>query len=123
MLYIHDVARVCHEANRALCEVLGDTTQVRWEDAPEWQKESAVEGVTFCLAHPNAPASANHEEWFKKKTKDGWIYGTTKDAERKTHPCMVSYEDLPEQQQAKDYLFKAVCGSLTAFVILPEIGG
>jgi hypothetical protein len=38
-------ARAAHEANRAYCLALGDETQAPWHDAPDWQKESAIEGV------------------------------------------------------------------------------
>jgi hypothetical protein len=38
---IDQVARVCHEANRAYCQTLGDNSQPAWDDAPEWQKDSA----------------------------------------------------------------------------------
>jgi hypothetical protein len=40
------------------------------------------------------------------------VYGEVKDAEKKTHPCIVPYKDLPPEQQAKDHLFKAVVSAL-----------
>lgn len=40
------IARVVHEVNRAYCEALGDTSQPKWEDAPQWQRDSAMLGVT-----------------------------------------------------------------------------
>ena len=43
------IARVCHEVNRAYCEALGDTSQPAWEDAPEWQRKSAMKGVELHL--------------------------------------------------------------------------
>ena len=36
-----EIARVAHEINRAYCASLGDTSQPAWEDAPEWQQQSA----------------------------------------------------------------------------------
>ncbi len=39
------IARVAHEVNRAYCEACGDYSNVRWEEAPEWQQTSAIEGV------------------------------------------------------------------------------
>ena len=32
-------------ANRAYCQMIGDNSQSTWEDAPEWQKQSARKGV------------------------------------------------------------------------------
>jgi hypothetical protein len=39
------------------------------------------------------------------KIKEGWVYGFVKDPVSKTHPCIVPYEELPEEQQMKDHLF------------------
>jgi hypothetical protein len=113
---ILDVAMVTHEANRALCQAAGDYTQTSWETAPNWQRESAVNGVRFTLDNPTAAPSANHENWMKEKMADGWRYGETKDAEAKTHPCLVPFEALPPHQQAKDHLFRAVVAALAPFV-------
>lgn len=106
------IARVCHEANRAYCQALGDESQLPWEDAPEWQRSSAIHGVNFNLENPDAPASASHDSWLKQKTEEGWTYGEAKDPVAKTHPCCVPYEELPRDQQKKDALFKAIVASL-----------
>jgi hypothetical protein len=109
-----DIARVCHEANRAYCISIGDSSQVAWDDAPEWQRTSAVRGVEFARTNPSAPASAQHDAWLADKVADGWTYGPVKDPAKKQHPCCVSYESLPEAQRRKDALFKAVVMALTA---------
>ena len=106
------IAKVCHEANRAYCETIGDTSQTAWESAPEWQRHSAIEGVKFCLENPDAPASANHDSWLLVKENEGWKYGPVKDVEKKEHPCFVPYEDLPKEQKRKDALFKVICAAL-----------
>ena len=113
MFTVEDVAKVAHEANRAYCETQGDYTQPHWEDAPEWQKESAKNGVKFYLENPLAGAPDSHESWLKEKVEAGWVYGPTKDPEKKEHPCCVPYDQLPESQQAKDYLFRGVVHSFT----------
>lgn len=106
------IAKVCHEANRAYCATLGDTSQVKWASAPQWQRDSAITGVQFNLANPDAPPSASHQSWLDQKMKDGWRYGPVKNADTKEHPCFVPYEALPKEQQAKDALFKAVVAAL-----------
>jgi hypothetical protein len=113
---IEDVARVCHEANESLCVTQGDFSQPSWDDAPEWQKKSAVNGVKFHLENPGASASASHESWLAEKEADGWKYGAVKNPETKEHPCFVPYDELPREQQAKDYLFKAIVEGLRSFI-------
>jgi hypothetical protein len=44
--------------------------------------------------------------------KDGWVYGEVKDAEKKTHPCLVPFDQLPLFQQKKDKLFCAIVDAL-----------
>ena len=112
MIPIKEIARVCHEANRAYCEALEDNSQLSWEIAPKWQLESAVNGVTHAIENPEAPPSASHESWLEEKRKTGWKYGKVKDAEKKEHPCFVAYNELPEEQKKKDKLFLAVIKAL-----------
>ena len=106
------IARVCHEANKAYCESLGDLTQPKWDDAPDWQKESAINGVQFHMDNPDSKPEDSHNNWMAEKEKDGWVYGETKDAEKKVHPCMVSYDQLPKGQQVKDSLFIGIVRTL-----------
>lgn len=107
-----DIARVCHETNKAFCETIGDNSQTSWDFAPQWQKDSARKGVEFNLANPTAPASASHDSWLAEKQATGWQYGVTKDEVAKTHPCYVPYEQLPMQQRTKDYLFIAIVAAM-----------
>ena len=106
------IARVTHEANRAYCAGLGDFSQPHWEAAPAWQVDSAINGVRFHLAHPLANPIDSHGSWKDQKQEEGWGYGPVKDAGTKTHPCMVPYEELPEEQRAKDSLFIAIVRAL-----------
>ena len=106
------IARVAHIVNKAACAAFGDFSQPKWEDAPEWQRESAIKGVIFHRENPNATESASHDSWLEEKKTTGWKYGPVKDSEKKEHPCFVPYDDLPAEQKLKDYLFKAVVEAL-----------
>lgn len=111
-IMVAGIARVCHEANRAYCQGLGDDSQLPWDEAPEWQRESAILGVEFRRDNPDSPPSASHESWLAQKVADGWVYGEVKDPVAKTHPCMVPFDRLPADQQFKDVLFQHVCDAL-----------
>lgn len=113
------LARACHSAWYAYTVLALGEDGEPWETAPDWQKASIREGIRFWdekmetgevfrdpstsideAIHFLAPLS--HENWMKHKTANGWVYGETKDPEKKTHPCMVAYGDLPEDQRKKD---------------------
>ena len=104
---IEACAQAAHEANRAYCTALGDTSQFPWEQAPEWQRESCRVGVRGVLNDGNTPEQS-HELWLKHKEADGWRYGEVKDPVAKTHPCFVPYDQLPPEQRAKDHVFVTV---------------
>lgn len=104
---IEDVAETCHEINRTLCRRLGDNSQVPWGDAPDWQRKSAIGGVRNIADGKVQRPKDSHESWLAEKEADGWVYGKDKDATNKTHPCMVSFDELPCEQQLKDVLFFA----------------
>jgi hypothetical protein len=107
------IARACHEVNRAYCQALGDDSQPTWEDAPAWQRDSAYAGVRLHRGNPEASPAASHESWMAQKVAEGWTYAPVKDAEQRRHPCMVPFENLSREQQAKDFIFRAVVHALS----------
>lgn len=111
-----ELAKVCHEVNRAFCQGIGDDSQPSWEQAPEWQKQSSINNVVFHFNFPEASPSASHENWLKDKVDSGWTYGAIKDPTKKQHPCMVPFDMLPPEQRAKDVLFKTVCNHLSWYL-------
>lgn len=111
-LKVERIAKACHNINRAYCEALGDDSQLPWEEAPEWQRESARTVVRYHLEHSETTPSDSHKSWLTQKELEGWKYGPVKDADKKEHPCFVPYEELPPAQQAKDFIFLAVVREL-----------
>lgn len=109
---IEKIAQVCHEANRIWCRMNGDYSQKSWEEAEQWQRDSAIIGVKFKINNPNSGNEAQHNAWMEDKINQGWVYGKIKDNEKKTHPCIVPFEQLPEFQQKKDALFCNIVNAL-----------
>lgn len=123
---LESAAIVAHEANKVYCESLGDFSQVHWNEAPEWQKDSARAGVLFVYENPDVTPAQSHENWMKQKMEEGWKYGPVKDPIKKEHPCIMIFDMLPVSQQYKDHLFRAVVkGYLSArshYTSNPELG-
>jgi len=102
------IAKLCHEANKVYCQSIDDDSQPSWDNAPDWQKKSAIDGVRGLIKNPTFTAQQMHENWVRHKTADNWIYGDKKSEKYKTHPCLVRYELLSESQKVKDHIFRAV---------------
>ena len=113
---IINIAKIVHDANKSYCETIGDFSQSLWEDAQDWQKNSMINGVKYHLNNPDVTPEQSHENWMKVKIEDGWKYGPVKDPDKKEHPCLVPYNDLPKEQKVKDYLFKAIHDVLVNFI-------
>ena len=109
---ITKIAQVMHEAVRAWQRANGQAPAPPWARAPAWMKTSSREAVRWRLDNPEASASEHHDQWVKEKTATGWKHGKTKSAWHKTHPLMVSYEELPEVERRKDALVAAVIDAL-----------
>ena len=43
-----------------------------------------------------------HEVWAETRIRQGWTYGPERNDELKTHPCLVPYEELPEEEKEYD---------------------
>lgn len=66
------------------------------------QLESLLNGIRWRKTHPEATEIENHNNWMKKKIEQGWKYGLVKDFEKKEHPDLVPFEQLPECEKRKD---------------------
>lgn len=109
---IEACARAAHETNRVYCITHGDMSQSPWETAPPNIRASAIDGVKLALG--GATPEQQHENWLKFKIGDGWVFGPVKDAEKKAHPCLVPYGELPEMQRQKDVLYVGVVRGMAA---------
>ncbi len=116
MLSITEMAKVAYETNRAYCETVGDFSQDRWDCCPQWQRDTVINGVRAIKRGVVTEPKQSHENWIKHKEEKGWSYGPEKNIEKSlgalTHPCMVPFDKLPEEQQMKDYLFFAIVTTL-----------
>lgn len=47
-------------------------------------------------------AENTHEVWSAGRIKDGWSFGEKRDDEKKHHPCLIPYDELPESEKEYD---------------------
>lgn len=43
-----------------------------------------------------------HDVWAKTRIAQGWSYGPVRNDTQKKHPCLVPYEELPEEEKNYD---------------------
>ncbi len=105
-------ARVAREAIRAYQHAIGDQVSTDWEQADQWQRESAQTAVRLVRAG-TTPAEL-HGAWVADRRHRGWRHPS--EPEATTAPCvhrnLTPYDSLPPDQQAKDRLFIAVVQAL-----------
>lgn len=54
------------------------------------------------LAAAEALAEHIHDTWALGRLKEGWTYGVNRDDDKKTTPCLVAYDELPESEKEYD---------------------
>lgn len=111
-LSVRDIARVCHNVNRAYSKTLGETSLKPWDEEYEAQHKSLMTGVRNRIDNPGMTAEDAHTRWLEFKKSEGWVQGDVRDVAKKTHPNMVPYHLLPDAQQVKDVLFATIVDEL-----------
>lgn len=43
-----------------------------------------------------------HEVWAQARISQGWTYGDHRDDKQKKHPCLIPYDELPEEEKDFD---------------------
>lgn len=43
-----------------------------------------------------------HDIWAESRISEGWSYGEKRDDDKKTTPCLVPYDQLPEEEKKYD---------------------
>lgn len=103
------IARVVHEANRALQIEQADPTipvSPPWDELDDETWDSAIDGVVSVI--DGASPEESHANWVRFKREHGWKFGPVKDEAKKEHPLLVDYYDLPHRQKIKDHLFVSI---------------
>jgi hypothetical protein len=58
----------------------------------------AAKHLSLCTALEKA----KHENWVRERTDGGWRYGTEFDADEKTHPLILPWDQLPDRFKKPD---------------------
>lgn len=102
------IARVAHQANRAIKEFYGEDNLPSWDESSKESKSRGVLGVEKVIANRNITNAEIHQAWVDTMLADGWRHGPVIDTIKKFHPNLVAYEDLSDNQKLKDVVYLAI---------------
>ena len=84
------------------------------EDTPTPIDTDAVELEEYLLELTERLAKHAHDLWAMQRLRDGWKWGPVRCDSDRTHPCLVAYEELPEEEKIYDR--SAALGTLKAVI-------
>jgi hypothetical protein len=96
-----DWAQLPHETRRALRATEADIVWSLYQTGCIVIPAEAADrpAVEFSVAEVEQLAKAEHERWVSERRTEGWIFGSTRDLELRTHPDLVLWEELPERRR------------------------
>jgi len=103
------ITKIIYEATRL--EAMWSNRSIipeEWSKRDEAFKKQMIEVVGRHLARKKLPTPKEaHNSWMESYFKMGWKYGERRDPILKTHPDLVSYDELPKDERDKDAIFLA----------------
>jgi hypothetical protein len=118
LISLRQIARVVHEADRALAASFPDayrTPQPKaWRETPIWRRREVERWVRHILSDESLYGRELHGYWLMSMLEDGWRYWPMYDREEKRHPYLISWDALPESQQTRIHLMISIVRSLAA---------
>jgi hypothetical protein len=106
------IAFLCHQSVNNYCEIYSNRSQKDWNEIEDWQKISTINKVEYYLNNPKVNYFSLHNVWRSNKLSKGWVYGKVKDIEKKTHPLLLNFKELPNIEQRKMILFYNITDAL-----------
>jgi hypothetical protein len=101
------IAEMAYELHRGYNHVIDDPwVDPPWPGLPRWHQEAVIDGVRAARQGKNPREM--HENWCGYYTRRGWKFGPAKDPAARTHPDLVSWEDLEPPEQLKNVLFTGI---------------
>lgn len=104
---IEEATSAVYQAIRQLRCCHGDY-EPRWEIAPVDAKEMCRRLMEDCLRDPELSGERMHAEWCQQWFAKGWTVGTEVNCDAKTHPRLVSFEELSAVQRMEYRFFECV---------------
>lgn len=109
------IAKASYEATRAwreaADEAAGGDARVPWDEAEQWRRDSALEGVKRAVLDGRTPEQL-HESWRKDRLERGWKHGPVRDVATKEDPHLKPFAELGDSLKRKADLFASIAHTL-----------
>lgn len=70
-------------------------------------QERRIKAMQECAARSTSDLE-RHDSWIKMHLESGWVYGSEFNSEKKTHPNIKPWEELPASVKSKARIFDIV---------------
>lgn len=110
---IQQIAQLCHESGRLFSKIIGAEAPPDWESLTPDEKAEIIALVDYRIENTNAPFSAQHAKWKDNKIAAGWKFGKIFNEDKKTHPCIIPYDELPINTRRADAIAVAIINAMT----------
>jgi hypothetical protein len=96
--------------------MIGDNAPRAWEHASKEKRAGYILAVQGVIDHPDISPEKQHMEWCDSMYAKGWTYGHELSEGNRVHPNLLKYQDLPQEQRIKDWVFLSVVKGLLSAV-------
>ena len=87
----------------------------------EEDRQRRIKAMKECAARSTSDQE-RHDSWMKMHIDSGWVYGTEFNSEKKTHPNLMPWDDLPATVKSKARIFDIVSKFARSLESLASVG-
>ena len=109
------IAALCFSALRAQAEAYGQPMPT-WEEAAPERQQAVVDEVMMYLNNPELTCYQAHGAWIDTMLAAGWSRGPEYSADKKQHPGLMPFVDLPAERQAEKLITRTLVLELAPFL-------
>jgi hypothetical protein len=106
-------AQIAYKLDQAYQVAISGESRPNWHELKPEDRKNITDRAIYYLTDPNAVVSSLHERWAHTKYSEGWSYAPQFSEEKKHHPMLVSYADLPLSRRVGDTLFMQTIQTLS----------
>jgi hypothetical protein len=112
MTRTEQIAKATHDIVRAFQKGSQQTFSPIWENTNDEEKQDMICNVFLVRGDPYITPKEIHAEWLKKKKEDGWVYAGNKITRLKRHPCLLNWNMIGREEQAKYFIISTIIKSI-----------